>query len=135
MIAIGVEGGEKSKIGEARFWVRGLAISPPKISSFERERSRLNFQKKKKSGGRRPTGPPTIVKDVYKCSKLAGNFDDHTAGLIWHKSHRLMKRIRCFMRSHWMPSSGECPRRITPAAAMVIIVGVSKNHNTQLGFT
>ncbi len=39
MIVIGIEGGAKSKIGKARFWVRGLAISPPKISSFERERS------------------------------------------------------------------------------------------------
>jgi hypothetical protein len=33
-----------------------------------------------------------------------------------------------------MPSSGVCPHRIAPAAAMVIIVGMSKKHNTQLGF-
>jgi hypothetical protein len=46
-----------------------------------------------------------------------------------------MKRIRGFTRSHWMPSSGKCPRRIALAAAMVIIISVSKNHNTQLGFT
>jgi hypothetical protein len=46
-----------------------------------------------------------------------------------------MKRIRGFMQSHWMLSLGECPCRITPAAAMVIVVGMSKNHNTQLEFT
>jgi hypothetical protein len=31
---IGVEGGAKSKIGEARFLLRGLAISPPGFSRF-----------------------------------------------------------------------------------------------------
>jgi hypothetical protein len=46
-----------------------------------------------------------------------------------------MKGIRGFTRSHWMPSSDKCPRRIAPAAAMVIIIGMSKNHKTQLGFT
>jgi hypothetical protein len=45
-----------------------------------------------------------------------------------------MKSIRGFMRSHWMPSLGKCPRRIDPAAAMVIIINVSKKHNTQLDF-
>jgi uncharacterized protein YfaT (DUF1175 family) len=30
-----------------------------------------------------------------------------------------MKHIRGFTRSHWMPPSGECQRRIAPAAAMV----------------
>jgi hypothetical protein len=55
--------------------------------------------------------------------------------MMQRKSHCLMKCIRGFTQSHWMPSSGECPRRITPAAAMVIVIGVSKNHNTKLGFT
>jgi hypothetical protein len=31
-----------------------------------------------------------------------------------------MDHIQCFTRSHWMPSSGKCLRRIAPAAAMVI---------------
>ncbi len=31
---IGVEGGAKSEIGEARFLMRGLAISPPRFSRF-----------------------------------------------------------------------------------------------------
>jgi hypothetical protein len=72
---------------------------------------------------------------IYKRSKLAGNFDNHATRLIWRESHCPMKRIRGFTRSHWMPSSGECPCRIAPAAAMVIVVGLSKNHNTQVGFT
>jgi hypothetical protein len=46
-----------------------------------------------------------------------------------------MKHIRDFMQSHWMPSLGKCLRRIAPAAAMVIVVGMSRKHNTQLGFT
>jgi hypothetical protein len=46
-----------------------------------------------------------------------------------------MKHIRGFTGSHWMPSLGECLCRIAQAAAMVIVVGMSKNHNTQQGFT
>lgn len=30
-----------------------------------------------------------------------------------------MEHIQCFTRSHWMPPSGECLRRIAPTAAMV----------------
>jgi hypothetical protein len=46
-----------------------------------------------------------------------------------------MEHIRGFIQSHFMPSLGKCPRRIAPVAAMVIVVGVSKNHNTQQGFS
>jgi hypothetical protein len=46
-----------------------------------------------------------------------------------------MKQILSFTQSHWMPSSGECSRRITPEAAMVIIVSGVKKHNTQIGFS
>jgi hypothetical protein len=42
----------------------------------------------------------SIINDVYKCTKLASNFDNYAAGLILRKSHRLMKRIRGFTRSH-----------------------------------
>ncbi len=35
------------------------------------------------------------------------------------KAHRPMDHIQGFTRSHWMPPSGECLRRITPTAAMV----------------
>ena len=47
VIQIGVEGGAISKIGEVRFLMRGLAISPPR---FLRELSRQNFLKKKLAG-------------------------------------------------------------------------------------
>jgi hypothetical protein len=30
-----------------------------------------------------------------------------------------MEHIQGFTRSHWMPPSGECLRRIAPSAAMV----------------
>ena len=32
---------------------------------------------------------------------------------------RPIEHIQGFIRSHWMPPSGECLRRIAPAAAMV----------------
>ncbi len=35
------------------------------------------------------------------------------------RAHRPMEHIQGFTRSHWMPPSGECLRRIAPAAAMV----------------
>jgi hypothetical protein len=33
--------------------------------------------------------------------------------------HRLIDHIQGFTRSHWMPPSGRCLRRIAPAATMV----------------
>jgi hypothetical protein len=35
-----------------------------------------------------------------------------------------MERIGGFMRSHYMPPSGVCSRRISPADAMVIAVAI-----------
>ena len=45
-----------------------------------------------------------------------------------------MEHIQGFTRSHWMPPSGECLRRIAPAAAMVNeFVETTQNTNkTQL---
>jgi len=45
-----------------------------------------------------------------------------------------MERIYGFMRSHYMPPSGECPRHITPAAVVVEeFVETTQNTNkTQL---
>jgi hypothetical protein len=34
VIRISIEGGATSKIGEARFWERGLTRSPPKFFNF-----------------------------------------------------------------------------------------------------
>ena len=36
LIAMSMRGGEKSEIGESRFWECSLTRSPPKISIFER---------------------------------------------------------------------------------------------------
>jgi hypothetical protein len=49
----------------------------------------------------------SIIYNVNKCNKLAGNFKNHAAGMIWRKSHSPMKRIRGFTRSYWMLSSDD----------------------------
>ena len=54
---IGVEEGAKSKIGEARFLLRGLAISPPGFSRFCKRVFPPDFFRKKKNGGN-SWGPP-----------------------------------------------------------------------------
>lgn len=46
---IGVEGGAKSEIGEARFLMRGLAISPPRFSRFCKRAFPPDFFEKKKN--------------------------------------------------------------------------------------
>jgi hypothetical protein len=44
-----------------------------------------------------------------------------------------MEHIQGFTRSHWMPPSGECLRRIAPAAAMVdVFVETTQNTNKKL---
>jgi hypothetical protein len=77
----------------------------------------------------------SIIYNVNKYDKLAGNFDNHAIRTTRRKSHCLMKHIRGFTRRLWMLSLGKCPHHIAPVAAMVIVVGVSKKHNTQPGFT
>jgi len=54
---IGVEGGAKSEIGEARFLMRGLTRSPPKISKFLNWFSRQIFFEKKNWRERIPWTP------------------------------------------------------------------------------
>jgi hypothetical protein len=54
-----------------------------------------------------------------KCRQIDDNFDGHGNAAVRRGAHLPMKHIRGFTRSHWMPPSGECLRRITPAAAMV----------------
>jgi hypothetical protein len=53
------------------------------------------------------------------CRQIAGNFGCHTDAAVQHGSHRPLEHVRGFTRSHWMPPSGECLRRIAPAAVMV----------------
>ncbi len=54
MIAMALRGGAKSKIGKARFGKCRLTITPPE---FLKVRERRIFRRKK-IGGRGPTGPP-----------------------------------------------------------------------------
>ena len=50
VIQRGVEGGAISKIGEVRFLMRGLAISPPRFSKFCERANPPEFSKKKLTG-------------------------------------------------------------------------------------
>jgi len=50
---------------------------------------------------------------------IAGNFDCHEVAAARCGGHHPIEHIQGFTRSHWMPPSGECLRRIPPAAAMV----------------
>ena len=59
-----------------------------------------------------------------KCRQIDGNFDCHGNAAVRRGVHRPMEHIQGFTRSHWMPASVECLRRITLVAAMV-----SKNLN------
>jgi hypothetical protein len=54
-----------------------------------------------------------------KCRQINGNFDCHGDGSVRRGTHHPMEHIQGFIRSHWMPPSVECLRRIAPAAAMV----------------
>ena len=46
-------------------------------------------------------------------------FDGHGDAAVRREVHHPMEHIQGFTQSHWMPPSGECLRRIAPAAAMV----------------
>jgi len=54
-----------------------------------------------------------------KCRRIPGNFYGHGDAAVRREAHRPMDHNQGFTRSHWMPPSGECLRRIVPAAAMV----------------
>jgi hypothetical protein len=54
-----------------------------------------------------------------KCRQIDDNFDDRGNAAVQSGAHRPMEHIQGFTRSHWMPPSGVCLRRIAPAAAMV----------------
>ena len=59
------------------------------------------------------------IGDDKKCRWIDGNFNGHGDAVIRRGAHHPMDHIRGFTRSHWMRPSGECLRRIAPAAAMV----------------
>jgi hypothetical protein len=53
------------------------------------------------------------IDETKNAGKLTGN------AAVRSGAHRPMEHIQGFTRSHWMPPSGVCLRRIAPAAAMV----------------
>ena len=59
------------------------------------------------------------ISNNKKCRRIAGDFDCHADAAVRRGAHRQIEHIQGFTRSHWMPASGECLRRIAPAAAMV----------------
>ena len=59
------------------------------------------------------------IDDNKKCRQIAGDFDSHGDAAVRREVHCPMEHIPGFTQSHWMPPSGECLRRIAPAAAMV----------------
>jgi len=77
---------------------------------------------------------PTTKSTRQKCRQIDDNFDGNGNAAVRRGAHRPMKHIRSFAQSHWMPQSGECLRRISPAAAMVNeFVETTQNTNkTQL---
>jgi hypothetical protein len=54
-----------------------------------------------------------------KCRQIAGDFDCHAYAAVRRGAHRPIEHIQGFTRSHWMLTSGECLRRVAPAATMV----------------
>ena len=54
-----------------------------------------------------------------KFRQIAGNFGCHGNAAVRRRAHRPIEHIEGFTRSHWMPPSGKCLRRIAPSAAMV----------------
>jgi hypothetical protein len=59
------------------------------------------------------------IDDKEECRRISGNFDWNAGEAVWCGAHRSMDHIWGFTRSHWMPPSGECLRRIAPVAARV----------------
>ena len=55
------------------------------------------------------------IDDNKKCRQIAGDFDGHGDEAVRCEAHCPMEHIQGFP----MPPSGECLRRIAPAAAMV----------------
>ncbi len=59
------------------------------------------------------------IDKTKKCRQIDDNFGGHGDAVVRRGAHRPMEHIPGFTRSHWMPPSGECLRRIAPTATMV----------------
>ena len=53
------------------------------------------------------------------CRQIAGDFDFRADTAVRRGVHHRIEHIQGLTQSYWMPPSGECLRRIAPAAAMV----------------
>ena len=60
-----------------------------------------------------------LLSDNKKCRRIAGDFDCHTVVAVRCRAHRLIEHVQGFTRSHWMPPSEKCLRRIALAAVKV----------------
>ena len=69
-----------------------------------------------------------------KCRRIAGDFDCHADAAVRRGVHLPIEHIQGFTWSHWMPPSGECLRRIAPAATMVgeFVENTLNTNKTQL---
>jgi len=54
-----------------------------------------------------------------KGRRIISDFDCHVDGAVRRGAQHPIKHNQGFLRSHWMPPSGECLCRIAPAAAIV----------------
>ena len=71
-----------------------------------------------------------------KCRQIDGDFDGHGDAAVRRGTHRPIEHIQGFIRSHWMPPSGECLRRIAPVATMVSkFVETTQNTNQNTTFS
>jgi hypothetical protein len=68
------------------------------------------------------------INNARRCRKIAGNFNHHGDALVKSGEHCIMKHIKGFTRSQWMPPSGKCLRRIALAATMVAILVENTKH-------
>ncbi len=65
-----------------------------------------------------------------KSRRIDGNFYCHGDAAVRRGAHRPIEHLQGFTRSHWMPPSSECLRRIAAAAAKVNeFVETTKNTN------
>jgi hypothetical protein len=52
-----------------------------------------------------------------KCTSIIGHFDGLGGALGQYRQHPLMWQVQGYLRSHWMPPSGNYLLHITPVAA------------------
>ena len=69
-----------------------------------------------------------------KSTSNAGDLNHHANVAVQCEAHRPMEHIPGFARSHWMPPSCECLRRIAPAAVMVDKLFKSTKHQQKTIF-